>query len=153
MTVSIDGTVVQTINEPGAGEAGYTQRTVDLSAFANGAPRMLSFNYNRPAGATSSDNFLIDDVSLTTVVASTATISGRVTTPTGLNLRNAVVVLTNPQGVRLTATTSSFGVFSFANVPTGQSYIIGVSSKRYRFAARSMMINGNLTNVDFVGLE
>jgi uncharacterized delta-60 repeat protein len=82
-----------------------------------------------------------------------ASVTGKVSTPGGLGIRNAVVALTDPQGVRQTATTSSFGVFTFNNVATGQTYIISVSSKRYRFAARSLPVNENLTNVDFVGLE
>jgi len=81
------------------------------------------------------------------------TISGRVTTPTGLNLRNAIVALTDPQGVRRSATTSSFGIYSFTNVQSGGTYIISVASKRYRFTPQSVSVNGNLTNVDFVGLE
>jgi len=80
-------------------------------------------------------------------------VSGRVTTPTGLGLRNAVVALTDSQGVRRTATTSSFGNYTFENVRSGENYIIGVSSKRYRFAARTMLVNGSLSNVDFIGLE
>lgn len=83
----------------------------------------------------------------------TATISGRVTTPSGLNLRNALVVLTNAQGIKRTATTSSFGLYAFANVTTGQTYTMSVGSKRYRFAPRMLAIDGNLANVDFVGLE
>ncbi len=85
--------------------------------------------------------------------ATNATISGRVTTPSGLGLRNAIVSITDPQGVRRTATTSSFGIYSFANVQTGFTYILSVSSKRYRFAAQTIPINGNLANIDFVGLE
>ncbi|MEQ1606754.1 MAG: choice-of-anchor D domain-containing protein [Pyrinomonadaceae bacterium] len=81
-----------------------------------------------------------------------ATITGRVTTPTGLGLRNAVVILTDSQNVRRTATTSSFGIYSFTNVSTGQSYTLGVSSKRYRFAPAIVNISADLT-VDFVGLE
>lgn len=84
---------------------------------------------------------------------SAATVSGRVTTPAGLGLRNAIVSMTDPQGVRRTATTSSFGVFSFASIPTGISYIVSVSSKRYRFSPQSFQVNANLSNVDFVGLE
>ncbi|MFT3744552.1 MAG: carboxypeptidase-like regulatory domain-containing protein [Pyrinomonadaceae bacterium] len=80
-------------------------------------------------------------------------IGGRVTTPTGLGLRNTTVVLTDPQGIRRTATTSSFGIFSFANVPTGVTYVVGVSSKRYRFTAQSISPTSNLSNIDFVGLE
>ncbi|MEO7660652.1 MAG: carboxypeptidase-like regulatory domain-containing protein, partial [Pyrinomonadaceae bacterium] len=81
------------------------------------------------------------------------TISGRVVTPTGLGLRNAIVALTDSFGVRRTATTSSFGIYSFNDVRTGETYIIGVSSKRYRFASRGLFLDDNLTNVDFVGLE
>ena len=83
----------------------------------------------------------------------TATVSGRVTTPTGLGLRNAIVSITDSAGVRRTATTSSFGVYSFDNVRPGETYVIGVSSKRYRFASTSLLIQDNLANLDFVGLE
>ena len=97
---------------------------------------------------------MIDDVALATTcpAATTATVSGRVVTPTGTNLRNAVVSLTDPLGVRVTATTSSFGVYSFANVITGQNYVIGVTSKRYRFATQTMLVTGNVT-INFTGLE
>lgn len=81
------------------------------------------------------------------------TISGRVTTPTGLGLRNALVILTDSIGMRRTATTSSFGIYSFDNVVTGQMYTLSVSSKRYRFAPRIELINGAVSNLDFVGLE
>lgn len=114
---------------------------------------MISFNYTRPAGTSGSDNFLIDDITLETgCTLATATITGRVTTPAGLSLRNAVVSLTNSQGISVTATTSSFGVFSFANVTAGQSYVMGISSNRYRFAVQNVAVNGNL-NLLFVGLE
>jgi uncharacterized delta-60 repeat protein len=71
-TVAIDGNVVQTINEPSTAEADYTLRTVDLSPYANGGQRTISFNYTRPAGTSGSDSFNVDDVSLD-IVASTPT--------------------------------------------------------------------------------
>ena len=149
----MDGTVVQTITEPAAAESAYTLRTVDLSAFATGTPRLLRFSYNRPAGTTGSDNFLIDDVALaTTCPAGVATVGGKVVTPTGAVIRNAQVSLTDPLGVRVTATTSSFGNYTFANVITGQTYLVGVSSKRYRFASQTVLVNGDLT-INFTGLE
>jgi subtilisin-like proprotein convertase family protein len=154
MTVTVDGTVVQTFQEPATAETAYTLRTIDLTPFANGQPRLLSFNYSRPAGATGSDSFLIDDVELQAVTGpTTASMTGRVTTPTGTNLRNVVVSLINEQGVRTTATTSSFGIFSFTGVPTGRTYTMTVASRRYRFAAKTIPLTGNMTNVDFVGLE
>ncbi len=81
------------------------------------------------------------------------TISGRVTTPTGLGLRNALVSLIGPDGSRRIATTSSFGIYSFGDVPSGVNYTISVSSKRYRFSPRVQVINESLSNLDFVGLE
>ena len=81
------------------------------------------------------------------------TISGRVFTPTGLGLRNAIVTLIDAQNNQRRATTSSFGVYSFENVPLGTGYFLTVSSKRFRFAPRSLEVNGTMANVDFFGLE
>ena len=85
--------------------------------------------------------------------APSVTIGGRVTTPTGLPLRNATVTLTDPTGFRRTTQTSSFGVYSLGNVATGQSYFVGVASKRYRFATQTVSVTAALPNLDFVGLE
>lgn len=81
------------------------------------------------------------------------TLTGQVTTPAGQSLRNAVVSLINASGVRRTATTSSFGLFSFDNVALGGPYTLTVQSKRYRFAPRTTFVSGNLANVNLVGLE
>jgi uncharacterized delta-60 repeat protein len=81
------------------------------------------------------------------------TISGRVTTPGGLALRNAIVTLTDANGTRRTATTGSLGFYSFSNLPAGQQYTATISSRRYRFTPRTITADGNLTNIDFVGLE
>lgn len=80
-------------------------------------------------------------------------ISGRVLTPTGLGLRNALVTLTDSGGVRRTSTTSSFGLYSFSDLRPGESYTVGINSKRYRFAPRTLVMSTDLTNIDFVGLE
>ncbi len=80
------------------------------------------------------------------------TISGRVTTPSGQSLRNAVVSIIDGQNNRRVATTSSFGIYTFENAPlTG--YVVTVSSKRYRFASRTLNVTGNAVDINFVGLE
>ena len=56
-------------------------------------------------------------------------------------------------GIRRTATTSSFGIYSFDMVMTGQTYTMTVGSKRYRFAPQFVPVQGSLTNIDFMGLE
>ena len=80
------------------------------------------------------------------------TISGRVVTPDGRGLTSVRVILTDSTGAQRIATTSSFGFYSFTDVPTG-SYIANVSSKRYRFAPQTLNVNSALSNIDFVGLE
>jgi len=80
-------------------------------------------------------------------------ISGRVTTPSGAGVRNAVVSLTDTHGITQLATTGSFGFYSFVNIPPGGNLTVSISSRRYRFAPRTITADGNLTGVDFVGLE
>ncbi len=80
-------------------------------------------------------------------------ISGRVLTPDNKGLRNATLSLTDASGNKRTTVTSSLGFFSFDNLSVGVNYFIRVSSRRYRFAIRQLLIDDNLSDVDLVGLE
>ena len=80
-----------------------------------------------------------------------ATVDGRVLTSDGRGLRNATVSITDPLSIVRTATTSSFGFYSFDNVTSGGTYTIRVSSRLFRFVPLTMQIDGNLTLPDFVG--
>jgi acetyl esterase/lipase len=83
-----------------------------------------------------------------------ATISGRVTTPSGQSLRNAKVVISSSSGAAVASvTTSSFGYFQFENITPGDVYTITASSKRYRFAPRILQVLADLSSIDMVGLE
>ncbi len=82
-----------------------------------------------------------------------ATVDGKVLTSDGRGLRNATVSLTNSQGVTITATTSSFGSYSFDNVATGETYTLRVLSRLFRFPVQTRPVDCNLTLPDFVGLE
>jgi len=82
-----------------------------------------------------------------------ASVTGRVLTPDGRALRNAVVTIIDTAGIRQSATTSSFGLFSFDNDVSGQQYIFSIQSKRFRYAPAMVTINATLTLPDFVGLE
>ena len=57
----MDGTTVKTHTEAATAEPAYTQQTVDISTFADGASHTLSFNYLN--GATGTTNMTVDDVS------------------------------------------------------------------------------------------
>ena len=85
--------------------------------------------------------------------ASGFVISGRVLMPDGRGLRNTSVSITDSNGIARTVTTSSFGYYSFEGVSGGQRYVIGVASRQYRFASRTVEVTDNLTDLDFVAQE
>ena len=87
------------------------------------------------------------------ITTPTVNVSGRVTTPSGAGLRNAVVSIEDSNGLAKKTTTSTLGFYSFDGIIAGPAYTVRVNSRRYRFEARSLTITGDLTNFDFVGLE
>lgn len=87
-------------------------------------------------------------------ISAPASVSGRVFTSDGVRgLRNATVSITDPQGVKRTVTTSSFGFYSFDSLATGLQYTINISSRLYRFQPLTIQVSGDLRDVDLVGLE
>ncbi len=85
--------------------------------------------------------------------SSEGVISGRVWTEDGRGLRNARVTMVDSTGSVRTVTTGSLGYYEFDEVRSGETYIVGVSSKRYRFSSRVVQASDSLTEVDFVGIE
>src|SRR5207244_1546574 len=84
--------------------------------------------------------------------AAGVSMSGRVTTANGVGIRNArVVVSGNSLPEPRTATTGSFGYFSFDGLQAGETYVVTVNSQRYTFQIPSRVITlvDNLTDVDF----
>lgn len=115
------------------------------------APTPLSVSSAQ--GALLQTAYQVGTVTVTPASVTFVTVSGRVTSPTGQNLRSVQVSLIDANGVRRIATTSSFGIYTFANVAAPQRYTLTVASKRYRFAPRVVDVTDNITNLDFVGLE
>ncbi len=92
-------------------------------------------------------------IELLSVTSADATVSGRVITQEGSGLRGAKVTMVDSLGRAKTVTTSSLGYYQFDEIETGGTYIIAVSSKRFRFSPRVVQVNDSLTDVDFVGIE
>ena len=82
--------------------------------------------------------------------AAEVSISGRILTPEGRGLRNANVILTDSNGISRQVRSLSFGSYRFDSVQAGETYIIGVSSKQYRFTPRPVTVSENLTDVDLI---
>ncbi len=80
-------------------------------------------------------------------------VSGRVLTPDGRGLRNAVVSMTDGSGVTRTVTTSTFGYYQFEDVSVGETFVMSVASRRYRFGPRAVQVLDSLSDVDFIGQE
>lgn len=89
----------------------------------------------------------------TSVIAASVTVGGKVLTPDGRGLRSVTVSMTDSQNNVRTATTSSFGFFSFDNVTSGSTYTFKVQSRSFRFSTQTVLISGALVLPDFVGLE
>ena len=87
------------------------------------------------------------------MTAAGVSVSGRVLNANGQGVRNATVVITDAEGNRRTATTGSFGFYTFEDVEAGQTYVLGVNSKRYRFTSRVVNVADTLSDVDFIGQE
>jgi hypothetical protein len=49
--------------------------------------------------------------------------------------------------------TSSFGYYRFEDVQVGESFVMNVNSRSFRFVPRVVTVNDTLTDVDFTGLE
>lgn len=80
--------------------------------------------------------------------AASVPVSGQVTAA-GRGVSNARVTLTGEDGRSRTAQTGAFGYFRFEAVEAGQTYVVAVGSKRFRFAPRVVTVNDELAGLDF----
>jgi hypothetical protein len=85
--------------------------------------------------------------------AASVGVSGRVLTSNGSGLRNAEVVLTEASGTVHTAKTSSFGLYHFDGILSGQTVTLSVNSKRYAFNTQVVSVQDNIADADFYGSE
>jgi len=83
--------------------------------------------------------------------AANVSISGRIMTDTGLGLRSAEVTLTDANGTVRRTASGSFGYYRFDDVPTGQTYVIRVVSRRFQFSPRAISVVDELTEIDLIG--
>jgi hypothetical protein len=147
------------------------------NAYAAGVRQMIAITFNVAPGATAgtypvsfSSSPVIQSVSSASggsvlpvtyvpgniVIGTTAArveVSGRILTPDGRGLRNAVVSIVDGNCIERIATTGSFGFYRFEDVEIGRVYVIGVTSKRYRFDQRILQVFDHLADFDLVARE
>jgi hypothetical protein len=84
--------------------------------------------------------------------AALAKISGRVLTADGRGIRNVSITMMGATGELRMAFSSSFGHFTFENVPVGEVYVLTVRAKQFQFSQSSQAISlsEDLTDVNFI---
>ncbi len=80
-------------------------------------------------------------------------VSGQVLTADDRGLRSAKVSIRDSQGRTKSILTSSLGFFVFEDVDPGQTYVVSVVSKRFRFNQQTIHVAGNVSGITFTGLE
>lgn len=88
--------------------------------------------------------------------AATSSVSGQVLTAGGRGISNATVTITGgtlPEP--LTTRTGTFGYYSFAGLPTGETYILTVNAKRFSFSNPTQILNvqDDIAEANFVAEE
>lgn len=85
---------------------------------------------------------------------SQVTVTGRVFSPGGLPMSGVLVSIADIDGgtSRLATLTSSFGYFTFADLPGGRTYQITPVSRFYTFTPQTIQINQDLNDVNFTGI-
>lgn len=96
------------------------------------------------------NNPINGSVTLALFTAANVSITGRVSNSAGLPVRNSLVTMTDPNGQVTWAVTNSFGYYHFEDVASQEVYRFNVQAKGYTFVPRTMQVNDNITDLNFV---
>lgn len=81
---------------------------------------------------------------------SNVTVSGRVTTQSGVGIAKARVTLEDSEGNKRTVQTSTFGYYRVSNVGSGQTYTFSVAAKGRTFSPQVVPVNDHINGLNFV---
>lgn len=129
--------------------------TLSPSGLLSGLPTAAG-TYNFTVKASDTDGVAgVQQYSLLVFVptAANVSISGQVFTPNGNSLRNTQIILTDAHGNSRTAVSNSFGYFRFNEVEAGQTYVINVRTKGYRFTPQILTLNEEITGLVLSAIE
>src|SRR5688500_12704891 len=82
--------------------------------------------------------FDISDASFTIVGPATASVRGRTLDGLGRRIKDVAVTLTSSDGTQRTTVTDGNGLYTFDEVPLGETYVIRASNRRYLFTPESI---------------
>ncbi|MBC7901244.1 MAG: carboxypeptidase regulatory-like domain-containing protein [Saprospiraceae bacterium] len=140
---------------------GFITTTVNLPPASFGQEAQIRFRTAYDTGTNPANGGQrIDTVSIYTVTrlccqssSSTANLGGRITNSVGRGIGRVAVRLTDGATVNQLTTTSSFGFYTFQNVPTGVTYTVTPVNRRLTFVPVNRIFNhtGAVSNLDFLG--
>ncbi|MCY7345041.1 MAG: carboxypeptidase regulatory-like domain-containing protein, partial [Pyrinomonadaceae bacterium] len=129
--------------------AGYTLTGLNLPSGQNILIRARGFYRTGYQNGSETTEDKVQTAFLLAPTAANIAIGGRVFAGKGRGLSNAFVVLTDMNGASRTAATNSFGYYRFDEVAAGETYILNVRSKRFRFAPQVVSVTEELTELNF----
>lgn len=128
-------------------QLGNGQFTLVVGGFGNGTTGTYNLYVDAPAAGCA--------IALAPSAAN-ASISGRILTSSGQGIRNATVMLTGGSlQSPIIKYSTTFGNYSFENLPVGETYVVTVLAKRFSFDNSSQIINltDSITDTDFISTE
>ncbi|MEP6847711.1 MAG: carboxypeptidase-like regulatory domain-containing protein [Acidobacteriota bacterium] len=86
------------------------------------------------------------------VMATVATISGRVVDVRGRGIGRAMMSISDMTGHSMGAVTNPFGYYRLANITVGSAYVIRVSGKHFIYSqgTRAIEVMDDVSDIDFV---
>jgi hypothetical protein len=130
-----------------------------LAVAGNGAPApSTTTSIQRVAAGTDTDDNSADFTAIAPTpqaalqpTAATAVIEGRVVSANGSGISKITVTIVDSAGNSQQYLTTPFGYFNFEGLRTGETYIVSVRSKQYRFnpATRAITLEQDLRDLEF----
>lgn len=102
------------------------------------------------SSALTVNNSAFSAVRLYTLDPVPVSIVGRAITPQGNPVRGLEISFTDASGLTRYAYTSSLGYFQLDNVPTGQTYNLSVSSKKFIVQSRNIGLNEAINDLELI---
>ena len=139
------------------GQPGFTSSTSNtggLNASSLSQPNFPFYDENSSSLYVSDrDNHRVLRYASSPPTTAGVSVSGRVITSAGVGINGATVKATGGDGVARTVKTNSFGYYSFASLPAGDTYVFEVTAKSFSFAPQVVSVNDAIENLNFTAIE
>ncbi len=144
VAVNVSGSINQTVNLNGGGTITFNEQIESDNGLVVNGIRINIGGIN--AVIASAQSTIICGTGGPT--SSEVSVSGRTTTSSGRGLAGVTVKLTSGTGNQYTATSGSNGVFSFAGVMAGQTYVLEATHSTLTFPAQVIEVSDEISGIE-----